>query len=208
MTRILIRALALALLPLPALSHPHIFVDTALRVVTDDAGQITAIEVSWTYDDLYSLLLLEDKQLDGDYDGKLTEAELAALDGFDMNWIEGYEGDLYADQPEGGALALSAPEGLGTGFAAGRITTRHLRRLAAPVTQINLRAFDPTYYTAYDLTGGVHAPEGCDVRIEKADLQAAREQEKAALADMPPDPDDYPEIGDAFADTVLVTCAR
>lgn len=208
MIRILTRALALALLPLPALAHPHIFVDTALHVVTDDAGQIVGVEVTWVYDDLYSLLLLEDKQLDGDYDGKLTDAELAVLDGFDMNWIDGYEGDLYAGQPGGEALGLSAPQGLGTGVDAGRITTRHLRRFSRPVTQVNLRAFDPTYYTAYDLTGGVHAPEGCDVQIEKADLNLARAKEQAALAELPPDPDDYPEIGDAFADTVLVTCGQ
>lgn len=216
MTRHLTRALALALLPysalalmpLPANAHPHVFVDTGLRLVANEAGQITGVEVTWVYDDLYSLLLLEDMQLDGDYDGKLTAEELSKLHGFDMQWVKGYVGDLYAQQPGGAALALSAPQPLSTGFDQGRITTRHLRRFSAPVDSVALRAFDPTYYTAYDLTGGVIAPEGCNVQIAKADLEAARAQEKAALAQLPPDPDDYPEIGEAFADRVQITCAR
>ena len=72
--------------------------------------------------------------------------------------------------------------------------------------ELILRAYDPTFYTAYDLTGGVHTPEGCDVRIDRPDLDAAYAAVDAALKDMPPDPDDYPEVGDLFADTVRVTC--
>ncbi len=206
MFRTLICALALALSPFAALSHPHIFVDTTLRLVTNASGQITGVEVTWAYDDLYSLLLLEDKQLDGDYDGKLTKAELAQLDGFDMQWVDGYMGDLYASLPAGGALDLSGPTPMGVAFNKGRITTRHLRTLPQPVDQLVLRAYDPTFYTAYDLTGGVTAPEGCAVQVQKADIDAAQARVAEALKTMPADPDAYPEVGDAFADTVQVRC--
>ncbi len=187
-------------------AHPHIFVDTALRLVTDEAGQITGVEVSWTYDELYSLLVLEDMELDDDYDGVLTEAELKTLHGFDMNWVAGFAGDLYASD---GAddLALGPPQPRDTAFEDGKIVTRHYRALeAGPVPTITLRAYDPTFYTAYDLTGGVHAPEGCNVAIDRPDLDAAYAVVEEKLKDLPPDPDDYPAVGDLFADTVRVTC--
>lgn len=197
--------LTAAFSPTIGAAHPHIFVDTALHVVTDDTGRISGVEVHWSYDELYSLLVLEDMELDGDYDGKLTEAELQALDGFDLQWVEGFAGDLYATVG-GEGVTLGAPEGRGTSFENGKITTRHFRPVSGGGAELILRAYDPTFYTAYDLTGGVHAPEGCDVRIEKPDLDAAYAAVEAALEDMPPDPDDYPEVGDLFADTVRVTC--
>lgn len=198
-------ALALALLPGLAPAHPHIFVDTTLRLVTDDSGQITGVEVVWTYDELFSLLILEDMGLDTDYDGVLTSPELEQLQGFDMNWIEGYHGDLFASR-DGADLSLGPPQPRSTAFDDGKITSVHFRTIAAPGEKVTLRAYDPTFYTAYDLTGGVAAPEGCEVRINRPDLDAAYAAVEEELKDMPPDPEDYPPVGDLFADTVVVTC--
>lgn len=197
--------LAAVAVPTIGAAHPHVFVDTALHVMTDDAGHITGVEVHWSYDELYSLLVLEDMELDGDYDGKLTEAELQALDGFDLQWIEGFEGDLYA-RNGAAPVTLGAPQGRGTSFENGKITSRHFRAIEGGGAELILRAYDPTFYTAYDLTGGVHAPGTCEVRIDRPDMDAAYAAVDEALKDMPPDPDDYPEVGDLFADTVRVTC--
>ncbi|WP_137702176.1 DUF1007 family protein [Marimonas lutisalis] len=202
-----IAALTWLALPGAALAHPHIFVATGLRVVAEE-GRITGIEVAWQYDEFYSLLVLEDMELDGDYDGKLTEAELARLSGFDMHWIDGFEGDLYLAQ-EGAAVALGAPEPRGTAFEDGKITTRHFRPLAQPVAgAVAVKAYDPTFYTAYDLGLGVDVPEGCRVAIRPADIGAAQKALLAELAEIPEDGTvPFPEVGAQFADTVEVTCA-
>lgn len=200
-------SLCLAALPGAAGAHPHIFVDTALRAVLDPAGRLAGIEVTWRYDELYSLLIFEDLGLDSDYDGKLTEAEVKRLQGFDMHWIEGYEGDLYLTA--GGApLPLGKPEPRRTDIAEGRIETVHYRPLAAPVPPgaVTLRAYDPTFYTAYDLSGGVSAPEPCRVEIAPADVDAAYARVEKELGDRSADTEDYPEVGDAFADTVTLDC--
>jgi ABC-type uncharacterized transport system substrate-binding protein len=192
-------------LPPMAQAHPHIFVDTALRVLTDDQGRATGVEVTWVYDELYSLLILEDMGLDGDYDGVLSEGELAKLHRFDMNWDEGFAGDLYATG-DSGPVALGAPQPVETRFEDAKIVTRHIRQFAGPQDAVVLRAYDPTFYTAYDLTRGVQAPKGCTVHTQTADLDAAyarvaRMMEQKGYAE-----DDYPAVGDAFADTVTVTC--
>ena len=51
LTRALVLSLvALSAAPLPrgAAAHPHIFVDTELRLIHDAAGRVTAVEVTWT----------------------------------------------------------------------------------------------------------------------------------------------------------------
>ncbi|MDF1801843.1 DUF1007 family protein [Thalassovita sp.] len=190
---------------LPAASHPHIFVDTALRILTDEQGRATGVEVYWAYDDLYSLLILEDMELDADYDGKLTEDELSRLHGFDMQWDAGFDGDLYASGPQG-ALTMTAPTPLDTHLLNGKIITRHVRRFPSPQTEIVIKAYDPTFYTAYDMTGGITAPDGCQITRHAADMDAAYALVEEKMTQKAYAEDDYPEVGEAFADTITVTC--
>lgn len=205
-----IAALCLApvLLPSRAAAHPHIFVETGLKPVLDGQGRLAGVEVIWRYDEFYSLLVLEDMELDGDYDGKLTEAETARLDGFDMNWIEGFAGDLYVAQGDA-ALTLGPPEKRGTAFTDGKITSRHFRAVegGAPGTPWVIQAYDPTFYTAYDMGLGVTAPEGCEAEIVAANLDAAQRALQAELAKLPADVEsNFPEVGAIFAERIVVTC--
>lgn len=198
--------LFVAVAPMPVVAHPHIFVDTSLRIVTDENGHAIGVEVTWAYDELYSLLVLEDMGLDSDYDGVLTPAELARLDGFDMKWVQGFEGDLYARGSDG-PISLVAPKSLSTRFEAGKIITRHLRPFPSAQKTFELRAYDPTFYTAYDLSaGGVSAPSGCAIDRQVADLDAAYAKVEKLMSEDDYAEDDYPKVGDAFADKVIVTC--
>lgn len=200
-------ALALSLAASQAQAHPHVFVETGLTLMADESGRLVGVEVSWTYDDFYSLLLLEDMGLDADGDGQLTDEELAKLDGFDLNWMEGYQGDLYVSA-DGGQLDLAPPEGRGTAVVGGQIVTRHFRAFAPVTGTVVLKAYDPTFYTAYDLQGGVDAPESCEATVQPADLDRAYTMVEEALYANPAMPDDdFPEVGEAFADVVEVTCS-
>lgn len=72
--------LLLLLLPaaLPARAHPHVWIEATLGIETT-AGKVTAFEVTWVFDDLYSELVRQDFDLDGD--GRLSQQELDALVG-------------------------------------------------------------------------------------------------------------------------------
>lgn len=206
----LCRALPLALVALSGAAqlqaHPHVFVETGLRLVIDSDGRLNGIEVSWAYDDFYSLLLLEDMQLDPDADGNLTPEALARLDGFDLNWIEGYEGDLYLMAGDT-AVTLGAPQGRGTEVIDGRIISRHFRSFAPLDGPVVIKAYDPTFYTAYDMNAGIAVPDGCAFTLQPADLDRAYTMVEEALYANPAMPDDdFPEVGEAFADIVEVSC--
>lgn len=209
MKRIIPLLAAAVLAPQDAGSHPHIFVDTALKLIVSDSGQLEAVEITWAYDEFYSLLIFEDRGLDGDYDGALTAQELAKLRGFDMAWVEGFQGDTYLTRA-GEALELGAPEHLATEVADGRITTRHRRVLAEPhaADGVVIKAYDPGYYTAYTMTGGLEVSGGCQASVTPPDLDAAYTKVEELLYAMPADQaeDAYPEVGEAFADTVRLSC--
>lgn len=211
----MMRHLAPALIPLaaalamplatPVAAHPHVFVDVALRLQAGPQG-ITGVEVTWTYDDFYSLLLFEDLGLDNDADGRLTPLEEARLQGFDLNWDADFKGDLEAFVA-GVEVGLGRPEARGTRVVDGRIETRHFRALPAPAAQVDLKAYDPTFYVAYDLAGRVTVPDTCRSTVTPADLDRAYTLvEEALYKDPPKDDDSYPAVGAAFADLVAVTC--
>lgn len=207
----MMKRLASCLLPFaitlatPAGAHPHVFVDVALRIAAGPGG-VTGVEVTWTYDEFYSLLLFEDMKLDNDADGRLTPDEEARLQGFDLNWDAGFKGDLEAFVG-GTEVSLGRPEARGTRVVDGRIETMHFRALAAPGAKVDFKAYDPTFYVAYDLSGRVTVPDGCAATVTPADLDRAYTLvEEALYKDPPKDDDSYPEVGAAFADLVEVTC--
>ncbi|UWQ77830.1 DUF1007 family protein [Leisingera sp. S132] len=202
--------LALALLaPAGAAAHPHIFVDTGMKLVVTDGGQLQAVEITWAYDEFYSLLIFEDRGLDSDFDGSLTAGELAQLQGFDLAWSEGFQGDTYLTL-DGEALGLGAPEHLSTEVKDGRITTRHRRVLTQPQAAdgVVIKAYDPTYYTAYTVNQGLEVSGGCQGSITPPNLDQAYTLVEELLYAMPAEQaeETYPEVGEAFADTVRVSC--
>ncbi|MBT8152975.1 DUF1007 family protein [Epibacterium ulvae] len=206
-------ALAAAIAPAMTAAHPHIFVDLSLSLRIDDQGQLLGVEVTWAYDDFYSLLIFEDRALDNDFDGELNAPELQQLQGFDLNWSDGFEGDTYVTRSET-PLALAAPQPLSTEVRAGRITTTHFRPLAEPqdVDGLTIQIYDPTYYTAYDLEMRVQLPTAtnCVASVQEANLDQAYtlvEESLYSLSTAEAE-DAFPEIGQSFADTVRISCAH
>ena len=212
---LLITTAIFALMAAPLGAHPHIFVDTGLELITDAKGRLTHVRVTWQYDDFYSLLITEDMGLDQDGDGALTESEHTRLTGFDMQWVDGFDGDLEV-MVAGTPVGLSQPQKVTAQFDQGRITTTHLRSFDTPVQAdktVILKAYDPTYYTAYEMTRPVVATGGaeCQIRLQGPAMtpDLAQMQQDLAGLDAQSDPADagLPEIGAQMASTVSVTCA-
>lgn len=198
----------------PALAHPHVWVDTQVEIILNDANQATGVRIGWTYDNLYSLYIIGDMGLDPDWDGELTAEEEARLSGFDMKWEPGFTGDIYVLLGEK-ELRLSGPQDWTARYIDGRITSTHLRLFgpaAVGAGPLIIQAYDPGYYVAYTipfdpvLTGG----SGCTADVYTPDLDAADRELQEALQEFTPDVDlemQFPAVGQAFAEEVRVTCA-
>ncbi|WP_241481167.1 DUF1007 family protein [Ruegeria sp. ANG-S4] len=201
-------------LPIPGLTHPHVFIDTGLEFIVDETGNLTHVRVTWAYDELYSLFQLEDMNLDQDGDGVLTKAEQTHLAGFDAQWMEGYNGDLVVHSG-GKPVPLSGPMQATALTEDGRIVTTHLREVeGGPVsaTALSAKAYDETYYTAYEVTRPVtvSGPAICAVERIDPDIDGQLAQMRAFLLTLDANYDleenDIPLVGESFATEILVSC--
>ncbi len=203
--RIAITALALTAAPL-AQAHPHVFVDTTLHVVVEE-GRATRVDVTWVWDDFFTLLIFEDMGLDPDGDAVLNKAELARLRGFDFEvWPPGFEGDLYA-YSHGEKLALGHPQVTGIAVENGRIVSSHSRSLPDVAADgLELRQYDPTYYVAYSLRGPVTVTGPCAVEVAPHDPEDAARAIDKELNRVPEDMFEQLMVGEHYADTVKIAC--
>jgi len=200
-------AVCLGLAPLPALAHPHIFIDAGLTLIRDAAGVVQAVEVTWRYDELYSLIVMEDMGLDSDYDLVLTQDEIDQTLGFDLNWNSGFEGGLVMQQ-QGVNLDLGAPEPVSL-----ELQTTHRRPVtgAAPVPRTEAQIFDREFYIAFEmiLPARVADAPDCTSELIRADLDAAYTALAEAIEEIGgavAAEDNFPPLGELFADRVVFTC--
>lgn len=201
---------------IPARAHPHIFIDTAFDLIFDEAGRLAAVRVEWSYDDFYSLLMVEEKKLDGDGDGVPEQSRLDAFAGQDVDWAAGFPGD-FSVTIDGSEAPLAPPKDHTATWRDDRFVTSHLRPIVDPVDStgrnIVARSYDPTYFVAYDVPGspGTVGREGCHLQRQASDRKAAQEEYGDALAavDMAEDPFEVvevPDIGILFADAFVLSC--
>ena len=199
-------------------AHPHIFIDTTFDLRFDEEGQLVAVEVEWSYDAFYSMLTVEEAGLDADGDGVPEQERLDAFAGTDVDWAGGFPGDF--DLQLGGTpLALETAEAHEASYQDGSLVTRHVRPLEEPVLPggeaIIARAYDPTYFVAYDVptTPDATGPVSCTVERTEADTEAAQDKYGELLAEIDETEDpfetvDLPDIGILFADTFVFSCAQ
>ncbi len=205
------RAFALTLLmwaaPM-AQAHPHVFVDVGLTFETDTDGNITAVQVRWTYDGLFTLLVLADGGYDADADLKLTDDEKAALLGFELtDWPEGFEGALFLHS-EQKKIVLGTPEAISVELVDGQLETVHRRSLEpTDAHDLVVEPFDPYYYAALTLRSVNGLPETCDTDIVRPNQEEVAEW-VAGLGDQSGESffEEF-RVGKYYTDRLEVTCA-
>ena len=206
----------LCLLPAPLGAHPHVFVDTGLEVIFDEQNRLTHVRVTWVYDDFYSLLIAEDYRVDSDGDGAFTAEEEAQMAGFDARWVPGYNGDLVV-RLDGRPLVMSGPLEPTARMENGRIVSTHLREISGTplvgADELSLKAYDETYYTAYELSRPVTitGASGCAMERIEPNIDGELAAMQAQLLRLDPNADleenDIPLIGGEFATEIRISCA-
>ena len=195
----------------PAAAHPHVFIDGGLDFVFDDDGRLASLRITWIYDPLASLFMLEDLGLAAT--GPLTAADRAQLAAYQTEWMPGFAGDSYL-RHKGEAVRLSGPVAPEAEVRDGRVVIRFRRDLAAPVHpghETVAEVYDPTYFTAYRITEAPAlegAPAHCTAEVEpfepKQGLAALQERLLAIPASGTPED---PDVGALFAEKVHLSCA-
>lgn len=217
MSRVLALFLSLLLvLAAPqAKAHPHEFIDARLDFLFDEDARLTGFGVEWRYDDLTTMLILIDLGMDP-AQTDLSPEEAPDLQAFDLQWIEGYDGDLWP-MGDGVPLQMLPPQAGPTRVEGGQIVSRHVRMLAEPVDPrqipVVVQIYDPEFYTAYTLAQGSDDINGtgCRARIFAAELDTAYARLEAALEEIMQGGGDiesnFPRVGRDFADEIRIDCS-
>lgn len=204
----------LGLSPLPALAHPHIFVEAQQTLIFDEEGRLAAVRSRWAYDEMFSLLMVEDGGYDTDGDGAISEDELPGMTLWDADWPDDYEGDLEV-VVGGEVVALERPADWAAEWREGRAVSVHTRVLSEPVDVsggVVIRPFDPVFYVDYDVVDGptFSGRDDCTGEIVQPDSDAVSAEVADAVAALPQDasPADlgFGEIGRLYAREVRITC--
>jgi ABC-type uncharacterized transport system substrate-binding protein len=203
-----------ACLAAPVAAHPHIFVEAGVELVFDEAGRMAGVRLSWTYDEFFSFMLTSDLELDMDGDLVMSADELQTLAGQVLEWPAEFGGDLYLTQRDT-PIALGPRAEATVEYVDGKVIERHYRPLTEPLDAswpVAVQVFDPFYYVAYEISPriGLQGGAGCAAELRKADLNAAYSLVDELLygrpaSDVGPD-EAFPEVGEAFSDTVFVSC--
>ncbi len=130
----------------PAAAHPHVWLDATLALEMEE-GKVTALAITWRFDDFYSELVRQDFDQDGD--GTLSQTELDALVGVSASSLTDFSFFTHmmidGEQPAVKAVKDFYIEDDGT-----QVTYRFRVPLRQPVvaneTPFAVGLFDKSYY--------------------------------------------------------------
>ena len=209
--RLTLSILAALLAPAPAAveAHPHIFIDGGVDFRFDERGRLATLEVTWIYDAMTSLLMLEDLGIDAAE--PLGASDRERLAAYQTTWEAGFDGDSYLWDGER-RIGLSGPLEPGAEIRDGLVVITFSREVETPfrpgpgtVTEI----YDPSYFTAYAVTDipRLEGPvDGCRAEVvpfrPTASLQPLLDRLGAVPIDETPDE----ALGRLFADKVRLAC--
>lgn len=199
----------------PAQAHPHVWVEMQSDVVFNDQGLITAVNVSWTFDDGYAQLALDglDKNGDGVYD----PSELEPLTRENLDSLKDYNYFTYVrynNKPQ----AIAAPVDAGQIYSENKLQLHFQVPLVTPVDptrgEFVLKTYDPEFFIAFDYVKDEpvsvigNMPKTCALDVKPVLTDAQIEQTRAMLATKGTDwkPSDDEEFGSLFAQPVTIQC--
>lgn len=161
---------------LPALAHPHVFVDNAVTFVFDGAD-LVGVRERWLFDDMFGTMIREDFDTDGDGAFSAEEAEKVRTGAFDNLKTFDYFTFIEVD---GEPFRVTRVSDFRTGFEDGRLFYEFFvpcRVEGAAERSVVLSVHDPEYYadiyTPEDVAptlehaGGVQAEAGVFLNSEK-----------------------------------------
>lgn len=145
-------AVLVALAASPAVAHPHVWIDGRADFTFDRAGRLTALDIRWTFDELYSVFAV--KGLDKNRDGRLDRDELRPMVDDMLTNLKSY-GYFTFVQADGEPAAFGPPSGAGATFENNVLTFRFSLPLAEPIdvrrSHVTFTMYDPTFFVAIDI---------------------------------------------------------
>lgn len=213
---ILVAAASVSFLPHSAVAHPHVWVDTVAEVAFDEQNRVSAIRHSWTFDEAFSVYVIQG--LDENGDGIYTREELSSLAQTNVESLADFafftfmgveEADVDFTEPRDYWLDYNAEKS--------RLTlnfTLPLKKPALVIGDLVLEIYDPEAFVAFSVNESdsiklaSDAPANCGLEVKPAeDMDDAF---AAALAELPSDqrevPDEFFSVTSKLSNSAVIRC--
>lgn len=205
-------AALLGLAPLPALAHPHIFVDARLEVLSDDKGNVAELRNVWRFDEMFSSSVLLD--FDKNTDLKLDEHELAELGETMRTSLADFHYFTTITQ-DGKTIPIAKPDVIHVSYQDQQILVFFAVKPEKPLHlkgKLTFGIYDPSLYTAIDFPKDSDlVPEGksmaaCKRAVVRPDPDEVISQNKNTLTDAFFNDPTGTDMTKLFATRLEVTC--
>lgn len=197
-------------------AHPHVWVDTRAEVVFDRQQRVSAVRHAWTFDDAFSVYVIQG--LDENQDGIYSREELSSLAQINVESLAEFEFFTFMGVEEA-EVDFDAPIDYWLDYNAqtSRLTlnfTLPLNQPALVIGELILEIYDPEAFVAFSvneddsiqLASG--APSNCSVDVKPADEMD--DAFAAALAELPVDqrqvPDEFFNVTSKLSNSAVIRC--
>lgn len=210
MARVCAALAAVAGPAVPALAHPHVWVEARTEVLFGKDGKVDAIRNAWVFDEMYSAFAVQGLEKDG----KLaTPAQLSTLAKSNVDDLKEYDYFTYA-KAAGQKVKFGAPTDYSLEERPDKRVVLHFTLpLAEPTVTgrfMSVQIYDPTYFVDFELAPKdplelAGAPAGCSKSVLGANpLIVADGQKLAKSFDTGLTPSD--DFALKMASRVIVAC--
>ncbi len=172
-----------------AAAHPHVWVEMRSDLVFNEDGQVTAMNLMWTFDDGYAQVALEG--LDANGDGVFSQSELEPLTKENMSSLKDYD-YFTVIRFNGEKQAFGEVTEFGQIYSNDKLSLHFRVPLATPLDprsgEIMAKVYDPDFFIAFDyakdepvtVIGAI--PENCAMALKPVPTNEEVEATRAMLS--------------------------
>lgn len=197
-------------------AHPHVWVDTRAEVAFDEQDRVAAVRHAWTFDDAFSVYVIQG--LDENEDGIYTRQELSSLAQVNVESLAEFEFFTFMGVEEA-EVDFGAPVDYWLDYdaARSRLTlnfTLPLKQPALVIGDLILEIYDPEAFVAFSVSEddsiklAAGGPENCSVEVKPA--EEMDDAFAAALAELPVDqrqvPDEFFSVTSKLSNSAVIRC--
>jgi ABC-type uncharacterized transport system substrate-binding protein len=163
---------------MPAHAHPHVFVNNKM-IITFDAGMLQGISFKWTFDDMFSNMILSD--YDPRHTGQFDAAQIKAVKEGAFDNLENYHYFIAFVSGNKPINHFKIEKFTPSVMEKSKLVYTFFVPLKVPVTptgqSVRVTVYDDSYYVAFDLLHledvSVQAGEDvvCDLSVEKTKVK-------------------------------------
>ena len=196
----------------PALSHPHIFAEARVEIVSTDDGMLKELRNVWRFDDIFSSSVLMD--FDKNSDLKLDHGELSEIANTIRDSLGDYSYFTFISK-DGASSEIAKPEIFNVDFKDNQLLVFFVAKPKTPLKiggRMTFGVYDPTLYTAIDFAKDEDMVvegkpfEACTHKVVRPDPDQVIAQNQSNLTEAFFNDPAGTDMGKLFATRLEVTC--